>query len=62
MTITASIPLRKLERDEKIQFGDLHSMPDHHEMHTVFRPLMHPDSIGQTPNDFAKCREFWRII
>lgn len=52
-----TIVLRKLEKHEVIQGGDLHSMDDGKTLATI----KNQDSIGQRPEHFHKDRSFWRI-
>lgn len=50
-------PYRKLKRDEKILPGAMFSW-----CHGELRPIMHTETIGQTPNDFSEDRDFYNPI
>ena len=49
--------IRKIERNEKIQRGDIHSLDGQ-----VFYNIINEETIGQVPADFASDREFYRIV
>jgi len=48
---------RKLNRDEIITRGAMHSY-DNGELN----PIINPDTVGKTPNDFLPRRDFYNLI
>lgn len=56
--VNLKLSLRKIESNESIPVGALHSLNDGE----TFATIKSKDSVGQFPCDFSPNRTFWEIV